>query len=349
MLIKVLFIYSNGIDPCTRIQCFELTKGLSFYAETSVLHYTQIRQEDIISNDVVILQRIGANNIEITQPYKGQLLSWIEEYADKTVFVYMIDDLVIEDQNGFPKELITKCNGVICTNEILRQHLLEYNSNIYVLRTYIDMDIINKVKETWLDGFHVVWVSTSGLGIDLMREIVKKVRESFDIKFIYIGHAANQLSGIDGLISLPYLPYEQMISYVKACQVLVNPMQLNEEKARQIEERIHKTAREFIECKSEIKYVLAGASKTAFIASKTAANIYAVKNGFNGILANDTVADWSNAIMMLFQDIEYRKKIIHNAYLDVKRQYSLDAAAKKAEGIMTQLVNINQSSNKRRW
>lgn len=336
---KILFVYSNETDPCTRIQCFELSKGLKQYAETTEIYYSELNEEKIIYYDTIIFQRIGANGVSIEDKYCEEILKLIEKYKKTKNFVYLIDDLVIEDQNGLPKQFIRLCNGTICPNHIMKQHLLHYNKHIHVLRTYIDMDVVEKVKKKKIDGFYVAWVSTAGLGLGLVEDVINNIRKELDIKFVYMGGGYQLLKAIDGLEINPYLPNEEMLSYLKGCRMIINPMVPYEDYKNRLEKRTKINIKEFLDCKSEIKYVLAGATKTAFISSKTAANMYAVKNGWNGILVNDTVEEWINAIKKLYYDEELREKIIENAYIDVNKQYTLNYAAESAYKI---LMDINE-------
>jgi len=294
------------------------------------------------SYDIIIFQRIGANGVVISQNEVERLLTLIKRYKNSNKFIYMIDDLLFEDQGDLPKEFMKLCNAVICSNDAIKKQASGYNKNVYVLRTYVDINLIEKTPAVALNGFNIIWASTGGFGLDIIKILIPRIRKELDINFICIGGSARLLKGLEGTNLMPIVPFEHMISYLKGSQILVNPLVASEAAINRIQKRNSKTIKEFIDCKSEIKYVLAGATHTAMISSKTASYRYAVKNNENGILVEDTVEDWVDAIKQLYNDENLRDKIIRNAHEDVLKNYTIKKAVQNVMAIFEDICKANR-------
>jgi len=327
---KILFVYSDTKCSCTKKCCFELSKGVGQLADSTIIYYTQLDEKHILEHEVIIFQRIGANATIITAPYRDKLFAFVEKYKDKKIFIYLIDDLVIEDQEGLPKKFMLRCNAVICSTEAMKRHLSDYNKNIHVLRTFVDSEAVETTKKTGLDGFNIMWASSGGLSLDLIRVLIPQVRKEMKVEFICLGRNTRYLSNIEGTTCYPILPFEQMIALLKDCQLLLNPMVPDRNTIIAITERTHKTIDEFLDCKSEIKYALAGATKTAIISSKREAYLFAIENNKKGLLVEDTVESFIEAIKKLYFDTNLRNSIIQEAYMDVMNHYTLKYAAQCA-------------------
>lgn len=332
----VLFVYSNKTDPCTIKSCFDLSKGLKNYTDTDEISYSQFTEEIISNFDVIIFQRIGANGIIIEHSYIQRIFYLIGKFYQQKSFIYMIDDLLFEDQNQLPKKFMTQCHAVICPNLTLAKQAKTYNDHIYVLRTYIDMKSTENIKESDRHkGYDMAWVSTGALGKELIKDIMLKLHKDMDIRMITIGGDTMFLKDVKSVTSYHFLPYEDMIAILKNVDILLNPVIIeNSFVTPRIERRSKKSAKEFFDCKSEIKYAIAGGTKTAIITSKTAPYLYAIKHEENGLLVDNTVDDWVKAIKRLYYDNSFRQKMILHAYEDVKKRYTLEYGAEKAYDIL---------------
>ncbi|WHH58338.1 glycosyltransferase [Petroclostridium sp. X23] len=338
---KILFVYSDKNCACTKKACFELAKGLKKYSDNMIIHYTQLEENHIIEHDVIIFQRIGANAVIISKEEEKKMFGLIDKFKNIRVFIYLIDDAVLEDQEELPKRMSAHCNAVICSTNKMKQILFEYNKNVYVMRTFADMEEIESVQKTDFYGFNILWASTGGLGLDIVPSIIANTLKELDVRFICIGGGARYIDKGEKIIRYPIIPFEKFVSYLKGCQLLINPMSLIEKSIRVVEERSKKSVKEFLDCKSEIKYVLAGAAKTAIMSSKTESYQYAVRSNENGVLVDDTVSDWVEAIKKVYYDQGFREKIAANAYNDVIQHYSLDYAARRAIQICNMCIKKN--------
>ncbi|PKM94209.1 MAG: hypothetical protein CVU84_12160 [Firmicutes bacterium HGW-Firmicutes-1] len=304
---------------------------------SSVISYTHFNEELVLTNDIIIFQRIGANGVMISSNDANGIFTLIDQYKNSKMFIYLLDDLLLDDQDGLPIEFIKRCNAVICSNDSIEKHIQMYNKNVHVLRTFVDMKVIDKTQAMELAGFNIIWASTGGFGLDIMKQIITTIRNELDINFICMGGSAKLFKSIEGTTIVPIVPFEQMVSYLKGCQILLNPMIADEAAIIRIQKRNRRTIKEFIDCKSEIKYALAGATNTAIISSKTSSYLYAIKDNENGILVDSAPEDWIKAIKRLYYDENLRSHIINNAYNDVAKNYTLDKAAQNIISIFGKL------------
>lgn len=338
---KILFVYSDENCACTKKACFELSKGLKKYSDNMIIHYTQLEENHILEHDVIIFQRIGANAVIISQEEERKMFGLINKFKNIRVFIYLIDDAVLEDQEELPKRMAAHCNAVICSTNTMKQILFEYNKDVYVMRTFVDMEEIESIKKADFNSFNILWASTGGVGLDIVPAIIANTLKEIDVRFICIGGGARYIDKDEKIIRYPIIPFDKFVSYLKGCRLLINPMSLIEKSIRVVEERSKKSVKEFLDCKSEIKYVLAGAANTAIISSKTESYQYAIRNDKNGILVDDMVSDWVEAIKKVYYDQGLREKLAANAYDDVIQHYSLDYAARRVIQICNTCIKNN--------
>ncbi|GMQ60752.1 hypothetical protein AN1V17_51550 [Vallitalea sediminicola] len=339
---NILFIYSNKDDPCTRKCSFELSKGLRKLGESSSeIYYKEINEDILKKNDIIIFQRLGANGILISQKDEEVIIQLIRKYYDSKKFIYMIDDLVIEEQNGLPKKFLKECHAAICYNEPMKQNISLYSKKTYVLRTFVDMDVIKNIRKNDYNGFYISWVSTGAIGKKLILNIINRInQERLNIKFITMS-GSSFLSGVENVNSHRYVPFSKMIYLLNGTQILLNPVTIQDKYYKEkMEKRTKKSINHFLNCKTEIKYALAGATRNAIISSKTAPFLYAINNKKNGVLVNDTVEEWVNAIKQLYENDKLREQMIINAYNDVNEHYNLEYAAKKIVEIFKDVLAL---------
>lgn len=338
---RILFIYSDPQCGCTKKCCFELAKGIQKYEETTILLYDKLEESHILSHDIIVFQRLGGNGVRLPKEYCDKIFTLIHKYKCYKKFVYLLDDLVVKDQNCLPERFMRVCNAVICLNESLKKHLIKYNKNVKVIRTFVDVESLEKVPYESTEGFHIVCPSSGGLGIGMIKSIIPIIRKDFDIQFTCIGKNSDLFENMDGVTNYPIVPFEQLISILKPADILLNPAIPDDELKKILEYRSGETAETFLDCKSEIKYVLAGMTDTVIISSKTASYLYAVKNGVNGLLVEDSIDEWVDAVKLLCLNDELREKIIINAYEDVMKNYTLDFASQKIIKIFQTLYSIH--------
>lgn len=324
---KILFVYHRAECSCTLKCSFDMSMALiesGIYAKA--IHYKNLNNEIVEGYDFVILQRIGTIEISLSEEDRANILSIIEKYYDKKKIVYLIDDLMFE-KDEFAKLLIKKCHAVICFNKFMSSLLEKYN-NVHSIKTFADICLIDAMRANKKDVLTLVMASTGGLGSDLFYEIAREFQSEEKYHFIYItGKNQYNIRTQKNITVYGILPFDKMIKTLKEAHFLLNPMTADNETKNYIEKTYHGNIDDFLNCKAEIKYVLAGASKTCFLTSDKYAYISAIKNYHNGVLLSGNVNDWVSAIKTLSNDKNLKEMIVSNAFFDVSKNYSFEAAA----------------------
>ena len=140
---KILFVYSNKTCGCTKKYTFELARGMKKYVNTKVIYYTELTSDIVKEFDVIILQRLGTITI-IDKDEVNNIIDIIEKNKNIKKFIYIMDDLVLESQNGLPIKFISHCTDVLCTSKTLAKYIRKYNDNVHVFHTFIDVQYSRK-------------------------------------------------------------------------------------------------------------------------------------------------------------------------------------------------------------
>lgn len=249
-------------------------------------------------------------------------------------------------ENEFAQLLAKKCHAIICANQFMADLLKEYNNNSYAIRTFADLQLIESIPESKYDVFTIVFASTCGLGMDLVCDIVQRLDNDSRYKIIcIINDRHDRLINFKNVITYNRLPFHKMIRIIKGSHVLLNPV-LSDEEVRTVINTVFKIDPNiFLNCKAEIKYALAGATKTCLLSSQTYAYKNAIKNYENGILLLDNADKWVSAIKELSNNENLRQRIVNNAYGDVIKNYSFESAART---MINTLEKIHEQSNNNR-
>ena len=339
---RVLFVYSDINCSCTKKTCFQLSVALSKYIETKVLDYKNLTEDIIKKYEIVIFQRLGANGVIIKSDEKQFILNIINKYKNEKKFVYLIDDLLIEDQNGFPKELIKNCNVAMCTNKATKEKLKLYNDKVYVFRTFVDMSLADSIPFNKFDEFTMAWVSTGGLGTNIVIDIVKEMNKlNKKYRLIAMGGGAKEVSGLQNVEIYSIIPTEDMIRKIKGVDILLNPMSISEKTRFNIEKRSKFSAEEFLNCKSEIKYAIAGLANACLISSSYVDSYkYVINNWKDAIMVNDVSNEWINTIKYLYDHNDIMQQIADRCSSRVKMEYDINVVVKDVINILSEIEKI---------
>ena len=338
-MIKVLFVYSDRFCSCTRKRTFEVAKSLMQYKpqeiSTHVVYFLNLQEKFFKEHDIIILQRLGANGGRISPRYKKELFKFMEKYKNETSYIYDIDDLIFNKQESFPIELMKRCHYTLAPNKFMEKKQKEHNSNTHVIRTHIDLETFDNMQAA--NGFHDVinigWFSGNGLGTDIMEqlfpELQKKYNNKIQVHFFAIDPFKTFIHNKykdTVFISHNLLRIEAMFAVLKSIDFVINPMDYNHLTFNFLGKNTKKDKEDFINCKSEIKYLVAGAAGLPIITTSTPAYRHAIKNGKNGFLAENN-NDWLKYIDLLINNVDKRKKIGLKAKEDIFSNYSLKNTA----------------------
>jgi glycosyltransferase involved in cell wall biosynthesis len=241
-------------------------------------------------------------------------------------FVYMLDDdfpslscnlpvgVHYKKINTALEQFVKNSDSVIVPSKNLFKKYSSLNQKIFLTTAYHNIDEINKLKQS-IDNKGVIVIGYAASihhyeNFKILINPLKQILQKFSyVRFeCYFGEG--KVKGLEGLnvISYPLISglnnfYKHILS--RGWDIGVAPLQNNE----------------FNRCKSDNKY--------REYASFEIAGIYSdiecynmIRNKETGILCKSE-ADWYYAMEKLILNIEKRKRIIKNAYEDVKKIYNI--------------------------
>jgi glycosyltransferase involved in cell wall biosynthesis len=308
----VTFIYSNAGCVCTTKCTFELGKGLSKYDTVNAIHFTNLTEDIFNSSDAIILQRIGANGINIPKWWIDQLRKFSKDNISIPIF-YMLDDLVFSEQS---KELINISDAAIVFSNVYKSYL-PVGMSIYQMRTFIDTKkyVFTNKSVMPTDKFNILYASTGQLG----RNILNRIKPALEKRGINIIQVSNT----------SYADYMRLLKGVSA---VINPFEVGD----------HQLAtKDFLDAKSCIKYVEAGMFGKPLISSSSAPYKEAITNLENGLIASSD-DQWIDYIIRIKDNHNLRSKIGTSAIADVHNNYSLEVASKRLSNIIREHKQIEQ-------
>lgn len=320
---KILFVYADKNCSCTQKLVFDLSKFVSPLVEKAdLLYFTDIDEKLIESYDVFFFQRLGANGGYFTPPLIEKYKKFFDKCSKPTF--YYIDDLLLHDQGGVPIFFIKSVDTVIVPNHTLERCISSYNKNIEIFRTFTDTT--RELTHIKSPKFTITTASTGGLGIDFLKELIPKIKRD-DVEINCIGNYG-QLRRLGANTHL-VLPKKRMYDILDRTHVYLNLTSMSNFVKNLVSYRLGEfSLDDFVNCKSEIKYAMAGLTKCLLITSPSDSYKYVIKNGVNGFMLEESADEWAKLINDIV-DNGVNNDIVEMAYNHVTNEYSLENRAKE--------------------
>jgi len=328
---RVLFIYSDPTCSCTKRVCFDYSKALQRKKQVgNTLHFSKLNVTLIAKYDVFIFQRIGANGVIIRKDHLKVFDIFIRHCnKNKKPTFYHIDDLVIHDQNNIPVWFMERVDGVIVPNHSLERIVRRYNANVGVVRTHLDFNI-RPIAVPPKDNYRVLIASTGGMGEPFLCDLIPYVHQLCpEIKFEVIGgyHDLRRKLNSHYVSYYHIVELDELLSFFHRANIFLNVSGFPEKVSIRIKKILagRYTVQEFVNCKSENKYVLAGYTNTVLMASASMSYEHAIKNGVNGYVLEDNLNIWAEYIVGIVRGRINTIDVLKNAHDDVIKNYSVDS------------------------
>jgi glycosyltransferase involved in cell wall biosynthesis len=337
--IKVLFVFSDHNGACTAKRTFEVVNALHQYKRdeisASIIFYQDLSEKDFGENDIIVFQRLGANQGLISPAYQEQLFHWMDQYRHQTIYVYDIDDYVFEEQNGVPISIMKHSHCVLLPNEFLAYLAVAHQPRYHIIRTHIDLETAENAPKIPFDSqfIHIGWFSIAAQGIDIIEEIYPKLLEKWEGKVLIHAYVDSYFIPLlkkrfkkRMIIPYPRISLKEMYALEKGMDILINPLNCHESLANMLEKITEEQKLKFLNSKSEIKYLHAGAAKKPLIATPIPAYRKAISHGITGFLA-ETPQDWLNYLNLLIDHPEERERVGDLAHKHVSENYTFKQVA----------------------
>ncbi|WMJ72091.1 glycosyltransferase [Cytophagaceae bacterium ABcell3] len=323
---RVLFVYNAKYSSSTRKRTFEIIKELSRYVKVKAKKWHKIRDTHFDNYDIFVFQRIGALNEKISPSFLKTVLKKKKKGGNKKTFIYDIDDYIIHSQNDMPLKFIKNCDYVTTSTNHLQKLLLKFNPNTVCLRNGIDTDRFLRAEPKDLNSeyVHIICFSIGAAGLEAMNELSEKL-EGQKVKIHFFSSEKYEFPVHHNLNIYDSVDLDELFGFIKGADYVINwgdhPVSYIKSLAQQYNFK-PEDVDNFINAKSGLKYYNAGIAKKVFITTPyPVAYSEMICHNQNGFLVN-TIDEIVPIIAELEKNIEKKKEIGYNAYLDVNTNYS---------------------------
>jgi glycosyltransferase involved in cell wall biosynthesis len=131
------------------------------------------------------------------------------------------------------------------------------------------------------------------------------------------------------IIRLPFVDIQRLPFHIAKVDINIVPLEVGNP---------------FCEAKSELKYFDAAVLKIPTVASPTDAYTWAIKHGWNGVLAL-TVDDWRTYLRQLIEDSELRKRMAQRAYDHAIQHYTPVHMVSMAKQVYEDIISEYRTRN----
>lgn len=284
-------------------------------------YFSQYREIDIQWADVVVLCRSirpeALHIIELVQRHHKRLVYDIDDnffelsvstalgrYHRNPVHLYVVT------------ELIRHADAVRVYSRPMERIAKDLNSHTYLLRSYFDFSLIHGVLPQKHEKIRIVYATSRGRADSLAQICMPAVarflvRHSQDVEFYSFGQIPAILKGFPNVYKLKYI--HNYGKYLKKFASMGFDIGL----APLLDDNFHNS-------KTNNKFREYGAMEVCGIYSESQLYRDCVVNGENGLLVNNTVEAWYEALCALVEDTALRKRIRENAKASVLKNYSME-------------------------
>jgi GT2 family glycosyltransferase/polysaccharide pyruvyl transferase WcaK-like protein len=327
---RIAFLYTSKLTNSTRKRTFEIARKLQRYLDVETFYLPAVSADVFRDFDIFILQRLGGLSENMSPELVDETLGWIEQYrSEGKVFLYDLDDYVLDAQGGIPRRLIQYCDGAIASTPHLQKLIEPLNPRCLCLKNGLDYDrfLAAPPAELELGRFHVVCASLGAVGQTALSQIAAKIKSRHPEIEMHFFRDSNYCQKQLHLTLHSMVNLDELFGYMKAADVVVNfdlPDAIYRQQLEQQYGILDSQLNDFINAKSGLKYYNAAAAAKSFV-STPQPSCYAqmIQHGVNGFLA-ESIDDFVDIILRLHDDRNLGEKVGQRAFEDVLANYTLD-------------------------
>jgi len=214
---------------------------------------------------------------------------------------------------GKVKKIVQWADKVVVGNEFLATYAKQYNANVEIIPTTIDLVHVHNLKTTHQEELiRIGWTGshTTMEYLPLLVPTLKKLEQQFPIVFRVISNHPPEIE----LDCLEYVPWnkETEIEDLSAIHIGVMPL----------EDSV------WAQGKCGFKGLQYMSLEIPSVLSNVGVNSEIIDNGKNGFLCNSE-GEWYEVLQQLIEDLELRKQIGKAGYQTIKERYSVEANTPK--------------------
>lgn len=252
--------------------------------------------------------------------------------------IYYLDDYIWDANQGFALKLIMNSDAIIVATDALKeklQGLLEAPTQpIYTIKTHIDLPAIDMLPLhhfsylTDPSRYNILFTSQGRIGATMIHKIMEIMNETpekyEDVTFTVIAHQVASMRSILNKfrrlrkVYYEYMPIQEYYAMCCLSDLILSPGN-PDDLAYFLKESERQT---WLDCKSCVKYTLAGAARIPVIAAPLREYKLAIKHGETGFLA-ETPEEWVHYIDLMHEDREQAKKIGIACRKDIEANWNI--------------------------
>lgn len=318
------------LQPFTRLTGeFELVWGVRDEGGQGVADETLASDADL-----VVMQRFFPVSAQI------KLMELIR--ASGKPVVLDIDDLITDLPSDNPHhayaegvkpallEALAQADAVVCSSEVLKEHLSAYAQDIVVLPNAVDTELFHAPVPTPrpVVTLGLLGSQTHATDFALLEPVLDALLAKYGerLRIVFMGMVPERWQGHAAISGHAFEPdYAAYASKLKALGIDIALVPLADNA--------------FNRAKSNIKWLEYSACGIAGVYSDLPPYNSCIRNGETGLLVANTEAAWLDAIAYLIENPERRAAIAAQAQQEVEARYSLQAIAPLYAATYRQILN----------
>lgn len=249
------------------------------------------------------------------------VFEWIIAKILRKKFIYDFDDAIwlpnYSESNakfhklkayGKVKKIIKWADQIVVGNEYLKKYALQFNSNVSVIPTTIDLVNVHNIETKHEEKVVIGWTGTHTTAkyLTQITPIIEKLEKEFDFEFRVISNHHPELK----LKSLRFVKWNKETEIQDLAKINIGIMPMEDS--------------DWSRGKCGFKGLQYMALNIPALISPVGVNTEIVEHGVNGFIC-DNPESWESTLRKLISDIELRKEIGRKGNKTVQERYSVSA------------------------
>ena len=218
-------------------------------------------------------------------------------------------------------------DGVITTTPDLKSVYEEFNDNVYEINNSIDFEHWGRVHKKGKSGIRIGWAGGASHTEDLaliegpMKNILRDYK---DVKFVFIHGVPGFAKGLDNVECI------QKFARIDKYPQFLASQDLDIGMAPLVDNSFNRG-------KSNLRWLEYSALGIPTVASNVGHFASTIKDGVDGLLANDP-AEFESNLRRLIEDRKYRRKLGREAQTRVSRDFNVDGVIKTYISVLEEVI-----------
>lgn len=288
------------------------------------------QEADLQSFTHILLNRAHSEYaVQLVEQAKKLNIKVISDLDDLPIYFPKGDKAYLDSkkQHAFA-EVLSHSDAIVCSTEKIREWATTNHQSTFsqTINTGFDFERIDRKTKAPVDFFPNTVVLTNAGSLKLGRfgnEWLECMENGLSKHNWRLAVFADSVSYFPERFPLTYFGsvpwFDHKVAVNKAFPIAVVPLASYEDPAHLL----------YSQYKTPVKYIIYGGLGVPCIYSKSPIYENEVQDGVTGMLVQNTVEDWANAIQQLIEDPEKGRVMAENAAADVRARYDIANVGQK--------------------